>query len=143
MSDERLSLLCSRSLRLVIRCLLNSYKEDFHEPPRYSTLTYLMKQIPDRELQHQCQKLLEQFKDEEDADASNVDKNNNFSLGDHLYSQRGFDYVSPWSLLDMPSAVVAEQLTIVDAVCSRQISLYDVCYVCFRTYSNVSYLTSV
>ena len=98
-------------------CLLNTYKEDFNEPPRYTTLTYLVKRIPDRELQSQCQNLLAQFQRDEDQLQSSTDRNNNTSNSDY---QQGVDYIAPWNLLAMSSTMVAEQLTIVDAVSSRE-----------------------
>jgi hypothetical protein len=101
---------------MTITCLLNAYKEDFHEPPRYSTLNHLIKHIPDRDLQKQGQILLEQLRKDEENMTTNVDNNNNLK-NDVLYNQKGFDYITPWNILDMPSTIVAEQLTIVDAVC--------------------------
>lgn len=99
--------------------LLHNYKEEFSEPPRYSTLSYLIKNMPDRDVQKEGQSLLEELKKEEENTQSNTDKNNNNnkSRNSYLYNEKGFDYVKPWNILDMPSTMIAEQLTIVDAVC--------------------------
>jgi len=100
-----------------IACLLNAYKEDFFDPPCYTTLNYLIKNIPDRDLQKQGQLLLEEFKINEENIKLDIDNNNNHSKNDYVYNQKGFDYITPWNLLDISSATIAEQLTIVDAVC--------------------------
>ena len=100
---------------MAIACLLNAYKEDFCEPPRYSTLHYLIKHIPDKDLQKQGQTLLEQLGKDEENMKSDVDNNNN-SKKNYLCNQQGFDYLTPWNLLEMSSTTIAEQLTIVDAV---------------------------
>jgi hypothetical protein len=107
---------------MAITCLLNAYKEDFSDPPYYSTLNHLIKHIPDRDLQNQGQTLLEEFKKNEeniqfDLDNNNNNSNNNNSKNDYVYNRKGFDYLTPWNLLDISSTIVAEQLTIVDAVC--------------------------
>lgn len=102
---------------MAITCLLTSYKEDFYEPPRYSTLNHFIRHIPDKELQKQGHTLLEQLKHDEENIKSDVDNNNN-SKKNCLYNEQGFDYLLPWNLLDIPSATIAEQLTIVDAVSS-------------------------
>ena len=92
-------------------CLLTTYKEDFQDPPRYSTLVYLMKHIPDREIQTQCRTLLEKFKLEDENGFSSTSPDGNTI-------RRGLDYILPWNLQDMSSSMVAEQFTIVDAVSS-------------------------
>jgi hypothetical protein len=109
-----------RSLRKAVEYLLNENKLDFYEPPRYSTLVYLTKNLPARELQDQCCRLLEQFRHDEDQSQSTVDQTTLLSENDSLYNQRGFDYIAPWNFLDIPSTTVAEQLTIVDAVSIAQ-----------------------
>lgn len=105
-----------RSLRTVVLCLLKSYKEDFDDPPRYSTLTYLMRHLPDREVQNQCQNLFEQFKRAEDQTRTNFDQTSLSNIYDQLYNQHSYEYIPPWNFLDMPSSTVAQQLTFVDAV---------------------------
>jgi len=100
---------------MTISCLLNGYKEDFCEPPRYSTLYHFIRHIPDKDLQKQGQTLLEQLKKDEENMKSDVDNNNN-SKKNYLYNEKGFDYLTPWNLLEMSSTTIAEQLTIVDAV---------------------------
>ncbi len=103
---------------MAIICLLNAYKEDFNDPPHYSILNHLIKHIPDRDIQKQGQNLLEELKNDEDNHELDTTINNNNSSKDiSLYNQKGFDYLTPWNFLDMSSTTIAEQLTIVDAVC--------------------------
>jgi hypothetical protein len=104
---------------MAIACLLTAYKEDFSDPPCYLTLNYLIKHIPDRDLQKQGQLLLEELKINEENIKLDIDNNNNnnHSKNDDVYNQKGFDYITPWNLLEMSSTTIAEQLTIVDAVC--------------------------
>jgi hypothetical protein len=116
-----------RSLRMAITCLLNAYKQDFYDPPRYSTLNHFLKHIHDTDLQKQGKILLEQLK--KDEESLPIDVNNN-SKNDYLYHQKGFDYLTPWNILDMSSAMIAEQLTIVDAVNSILNIVFKI--FCFR-----------
>ncbi|CAF1558196.1 unnamed protein product [Rotaria magnacalcarata] len=106
-----------KSLRTAMTYFLNSYKEDFCEPPYYSTLNYLIKHIPERDLLKQCQILLDELKKNEENIQSNiVDNNNNDKLnGTCIYDEKGFNYIKPWNILEMSSTMIAEQLTIVDA----------------------------
>jgi hypothetical protein len=108
-----------KSLRMAITCLLSAYKEDFNDPPQYSTLNHLINHIPDKDLQKQGQNLLEELKRKEENISPDTDNNNNqhHSKDGFLYNQKGFDYLTPWNILDIPSTTIAEQLTIVDAVC--------------------------
>ncbi len=106
-----------RSLRVAITCLLNTYKEDFNDPPDYSTLNHFINHIPDKDLQKQGQNLLEELENKEENIPSDTDNNNNHSKDGSVYNQKGFDYLTPWNILDMSSTIIAEQLTIVDAVC--------------------------
>jgi hypothetical protein len=46
---------------MALICLLTAYKEDFYEPPTYTTLNYLLKHAIDRDLQNQCRSLLNRF----------------------------------------------------------------------------------
>lgn len=57
-------------------------------------------------MQKQAENLLEEFRQLEENPSSDTTNNN----------QQGFDYVTPWNILDMSSTTIAEQLTIVDAV---------------------------
>lgn len=99
-----------------MKCLLESYKEDFDDPPRYSTLTYLMRHMPDREVQNQCSNLFEQFRRDEDQRRVLNDQTSLSLIYDQLYNHQSFEYIPPWNFLDMFSATVAQQLTLVDAV---------------------------
>jgi uncharacterized protein YehS (DUF1456 family) len=102
---------------MAITCLLNAYKEDFSDPPCYSILNYLIKNIPDRDIQRQAENLLEELQKDEENNQLNIDNNNNHQLlNNYIYNQKGFDYMTPWNFLDIPSTTIAEQLTIVDAV---------------------------
>jgi hypothetical protein len=101
---------------MALTCLLNVYKHDFCDPPRYSTLNHFIKHIHEKDLQKQGHLLLEELKKEEENISTDV--NNNTKLNDYLYNQKGFDYITPWNLLDISSTTIAEQLTIVDAVSS-------------------------
>jgi len=114
-----------KSLRTVIQCLLKSYKEDFDDPPRYSTLTYLMRHLPDREVQTQCQNLFEQFKRSEDQTRTNYDQTSLSNIYDQLYQQHSYEYIPPWNFLDMSSATVAQQLTLVDAELLKRVLPYE------------------
>lgn len=106
-----------RSLRIAVACLLSAYKEDFNDPPRYSILNHLKSNFLDEEVQKQIDNLFEEFRQLEDNPPSNTLNNNDLkSKDDALYNQQGFDYVTPWNILDMSSTTIAEQLTIVDAV---------------------------
>ena len=107
-----------RSLRIAIICLLNAYKEDFNDPPRYSILNHLLNNFSDKDVQKQAHNLLEEFQQLEENSPSDTTNTCNplKSKDDSLYNQQGFDYVTPWNILDMPSTTIAEQLTIVDAV---------------------------
>ena len=106
-----------RSLRIAVACLLNAYKEDFNDPPRYSILNHLKINFLDQEVQKQTDNLLEEFHQLEENPLSDTTNNiDSKSKDDALYNQQGFDYVTPWNILDMPSTTIAEQLTIVDAV---------------------------
>jgi hypothetical protein len=61
---------------------------------------------------------LEEFEKKEENLSSNTDNNNNHhhhSKDGSVYNQKGFDYITPWNILDMSSTTIAEQLTIVDA----------------------------
>ena len=121
-TNSRVTVLCSpRSLRTAVNCLLTAYTEDFRDPPHYSTLHHLLRHFPDRDSKKQCHVLLEQFQYDEENNPSNVDDNNNYrhqnSSSHSLANQRGLDYVTPCNILEMSSTMIAEQLTIVDAVC--------------------------
>ena len=115
-----------RSLRTAINCLLSTYKEDFNEPPRYSTLHHFIKYVPEKDLQKQGQILLEEFKQLEEKQETNRSdssiKSNEHSKILSNYNRKGFDYITPWNILEMPSTTIAEQLTIVDAVCQHILS---------------------
>lgn len=50
--------------------LLNTYKEDFYEPPIYPTLNYLMKFTTDRDVQNQCRSLFNRFVNEGESSNS-------------------------------------------------------------------------
>ena len=122
--SSRVTVSCSsRSLRTAVSCLLSAYTEDFRDPPHYSTLHHLLRHFPDRESQKQCNVLLEQFQYDEENNPSNLDDNNNYrhqnSSSHYLAHQRGLDYITPCNILEMSSTMIAEQLTIVDAVCCR------------------------
>ncbi|CAF4663001.1 unnamed protein product, partial [Rotaria sp. Silwood2] len=122
-----------RSLSTALICLLTAYKEDFYEPPYYTTLNHLLKQTIDIDVQNQCLSLLDRFLNEEnisqldsniftltqDINNNNNNNNNNNYLkhlhGDDLYNQKGFDCNTPRNFLEMSNVVVAEQLTIFDA----------------------------
>lgn len=143
----------SRSLTTALICLLTTYKEDFYDPPDFTILNYLLRNVPDNndQLENQCQNLLHRFRREgKDAlrsesgneilfyekfslefvsldlfsSSHDVDKNNNHDhqsksvfTDDDLYSQRNVDSDARKNFLDMSSIRIAEQLTIVDAVC--------------------------
>ncbi|CAF3365156.1 unnamed protein product [Rotaria sp. Silwood1] len=113
-----------KSLHIAITCFLNSYKEAFCEPPRYSTLSHFIKHIPDKDLQQQGQTLLEELKDNEDTNQVNND-NNNYLKNNFLYNEKGFDYIKPWNLLEMLSTIIAEQLTIIDADLLKRVLPYE------------------
>lgn len=117
MQFNRVLFILCRSLRIAVACLLNVYKEDFNDPPRYSILNHLKMNFPDEEVQKHTDNLLEEFHQlEENPPLDSADNNESKSKDDALYNQQGFDYVTPWNILDMPSITIAEQLTIVDAV---------------------------
>lgn len=101
---------------MAIICLLTAYKEDFIEPPYYTTLNYLITNLPDRDIQKQGENLLEDLKNDEENNSCDINNNPNQMKNDSIYNQKGFDYITPWNFLDMPSTTIAEQLTIVDAV---------------------------
>ena len=74
--------------------------------------------MPERDIQKHGQKLLEEFKKDEETNKLNIDNNNNDnSKTSSVYNEKGFDYLAPWNILEMSSTMIAEQLTIVDAVC--------------------------
>lgn len=75
-----------------------------------------MRHLPDREVQTQCQNLFEQFKRSEDQTRTNYDQTSLSNIYDQLYQQHSYEYIPPWNFLDMSSATVAQQLTLVDAV---------------------------
>ncbi|CAF0923918.1 unnamed protein product [Adineta ricciae] len=116
-----------KSLRAAIICLLNTYKEDFVEPPYYSTLNHLMSQLPDEDVRIHSHTLLEQLKNEEDHQTSDIDNNNNNnnSKKNYLSYQKGFDYLIPWNLLEISSTIIAEQLTLVDADLLKRVLPYE------------------
>ncbi|CAF3953770.1 unnamed protein product [Adineta steineri] len=114
-----------KNLRLAITCLLSSYKEDFCEPPYYPTLNYLLKHLPDKDIQKQGEILLEQLKNNEEDRTSDVDNNNNKPKRTYLSQQKGFDYLLPWNFIEMSSTTVAEQLTIVDADLLKSVLTYE------------------
>ncbi|CAF4438749.1 unnamed protein product, partial [Adineta steineri] len=116
------------SLSTALTCLLTAYKEDFYEPPHYSTLSYLLEHVPDQDFKKQCQNLLHRFLKEgadifhSDSNIStstnDVDNNNNSRTSytdELLYNQKGFGTSAQRNFLDMSSVKIAEQLTIVDA----------------------------
>ncbi|CAF4539058.1 unnamed protein product [Rotaria sp. Silwood1] len=117
-----------KSLATALICLLTAYKEDFYEPPYYTTLSHLLKQTTDIDVQNQCQSLLDRFINEEyisrldsniytcTQDINNNNNNNSKYLHtDDIYNQKGFDYNTPRNFLEMSHVVIAEQLTIFDA----------------------------
>ncbi|CAF2104643.1 unnamed protein product [Rotaria magnacalcarata] len=115
-----------KSLSMALIYLLTAYKEDFNEPPYYTTLNYLLQQITDRDVHNQCQSLLNQFLKEENTSKStptmftlthDIDNNNNSKnlLTDNVYNKKGLEYSIPKNLLEMSHVMIAEQLTIVDA----------------------------
>jgi hypothetical protein len=113
-----------RSLSNALIILLNTYKEDFYEPPSYSTLHYLLKHTIDRDIQNQCRSLLNRFinegenifkSDTPNSSISEVDSNNN-SKNFHTDE---FNYDTQMNILDLSHVILAEQLTIIDAVCSK------------------------
>ncbi|CAF3612296.1 unnamed protein product [Rotaria sordida] len=115
-----------KSLSIALICLLTAYKEDFYEPPYYTTLNYLFKQTIDIDVQNQCQSLLDRFLNEENIPrldsniftfTQDIDNNNNSKNlhSDDIYNQKGFDWNTPRNFLEMSHVVIAEQLTIFDA----------------------------
>ncbi|CAF0844907.1 unnamed protein product [Rotaria sordida] len=114
----------TESLHVAITCFLNSCKEDFYHPPRYSILNHFIKHIPDRDLQKQGQTLLEEFKTDEETIKLNNNNNNNLKTN-FLYNEKGFDYIKPWNILEMSSTMIAEQLTIVDADLLKRVLPYE------------------
>ncbi len=108
-----------RSLSTALICLLTAYKEDFYEPPTYTTLNYLLKHSIDRDLQNHCRSLLNRFINEgENIDISTgiseVDNNNN-NNSKNLHTNE-FDYDTQMHILELSHIIVAEQLTLIDAV---------------------------
>jgi hypothetical protein len=114
-----------RSLSNALICLLHSYKEDFYEPPAYPTLRYLLKHTIDREVQNECRGLLNRlinegesiFKSDNPNSISEVDSNNNSR---HL-SPDEFSYDTHMNISDLSHVIIAEQLTIIDAVYSKTV----------------------
>lgn len=104
---------------MALICLLTAYKEDFYDPPDYTTLNYLLKNSNDRDLQKQCRSLLNRFLNEGEnifkidsinLGLSEVDSNNNNS------SRNEFGYETHIDIHDLSYGIIAEQLTIIDAV---------------------------
>lgn len=117
-----------KNLRVAIVCLLTAYKEDFNEPPQYSTLHHFIKHVPEKDLQKQGQKLLEELKQLEEKETNRSDssiKSNGYSKNQLTHNQKSFDYMTPWNILEMPSTTIAEQLTIVDANLLKSVILHD------------------
>ena len=61
---------------MAITCLITAYKEDFYEPPCYAILHYLLENVNNRDIQNQCQNLLDRFLNEGEnifeSDSSNL-----------------------------------------------------------------------
>ncbi|CAF0925830.1 unnamed protein product [Adineta steineri] len=137
-----------KSLSTALTCLLTAYKEDFYEPPHYSTLNYLLEHVPDQDFKKQCQNLLHRFL-KEGADIfhsdsnirtsiNDVDNNNNSRTSytdELLYNQKGFGTSAQRNFLDMSSVKIAEQLTIVDAELLKQVLPYE-CLTMGKTNNN-------
>ena len=127
MEDTRQKYLRSFSNALIV--LLNTYKEDFYEPPTYPTLNYLLRHTIDRDVQNQCRSLLNRcinegeniFKSDEPNSISEVDSNNNSK---HFHPDQ-FHFHPQMNITDLSHVVLAEQLTIVDAVSSSESSQRD------------------
>ncbi|UJR21204.1 hypothetical protein I4U23_024301 [Adineta vaga] len=136
-----------KSLSMSLICLLTTYKEDFYEPPSFTTLSYLRENIPvdNNDLENQCQNLFRRFLREgkdalqsdsdillrtNDVDNNNNNNNNNnkskFSYTDEsLYNPRSVDSDARKNFLDMSNIRIAEQLTIVDAELLKRVLPYE------------------
>lgn len=74
-----------------------------------------MENIPDWEVKNFCQSIFAKFKVEEEQSQSN-EKNDYNSTIFGLFSHPEYAYILPWNLRDMSALMIAEQLTLVDAV---------------------------
>lgn len=107
-----------RTIKSVISVWIDTYPEDFHDAPDYSCLVKLEKfieqHIPDSDLGIRVKHKIEKFKKE---DSSQSDSNVEFHFNlveevDHLIVD---EYHKPLKFIDIPTQVVAEQLTYRDA----------------------------
>ncbi len=134
--DVRQRHLGSLSNALIV--LLNTYKEDFYEPPIYSTLHYLLKHTIDRDIQNQCRSLLNRFINEGENifkldnpnSLSEVDSNNNSKY----FHTDEFNYHTQMNISDLSHVILAEQLTIIDAVGFESFKLKKSIFLFFRNY---------
>jgi hypothetical protein len=81
--DVRQKSLTNLSTALI--CLITAYKEDFYEPPLYTTLHYLYKHALDRDVQNQCRSLLNRFINEGE-DIFKAESRNSYILNSYFNS---------------------------------------------------------
>lgn len=98
--DIRQTMLTNLSSALIF--LLNTYKEDFYEPPIYSTLNYLMKSTTDRDVLNQCRSLYKRFVNEGE-NTLKIECSNSFSLTLSLHSLELFQVFPKWIIITIPS----------------------------------------
>lgn len=124
-----------RSLSLALICFLTSYKEDFYDPPSYSTLIYIQKHSSDRDVQKQSRSLLNRFLTEGETifqyDFEHIlavdDNNNHHQQQFKLPSTDMFTFENQLQMnfYELPDVMLAEQLTILDADLLKRVLPYE------------------
>ncbi|KAH3792902.1 ral guanine nucleotide dissociation stimulator-like 1 [Dreissena polymorpha] len=107
-----------RTIKSVISVWMDTYVEDFREPPTYPCLACLQnfaqKHVPDSDLVIRVKHKMEKFR-KEDLGKSDGNIEFHFNLVDEVDHMISADYHQPLTFCDISNQTVAEQLTFRDA----------------------------
>ncbi|XP_052789709.1 ral guanine nucleotide dissociation stimulator-like 1 isoform X1 [Mya arenaria] len=107
-----------RTIKSVLSVWIDTYPEDFREPPTYPSLrtleSFAFDHLPDSDMAIRVKHKMERFK-KEDLSKSEGRIEFHFNLVDEVDHMIAAEYHKPLSFCDIPNQTVAEQLTYRDA----------------------------